>query len=450
MGASFLSSNAWGLPAATGATTAVSAWSPTRATPRPAPPNARAASSVPCRGRGFASPATAGAQQARPGTAAAPIVLGAGAAAAIGLADRKHRHCAQRRQRPAASVVSRVDGPPRWDGHCKAHRPLPYHIREVQLTVRIFDGKTVVISKLLVEPGVDASPEAELVLSGEDLKLLRLAVNGAELPEASYQLRSGDLAVPGSVLPCGADGPFWLETEVEIVPEANTQLSGLHFSGGMYRTQMATGGFRRFSFFQDQSGVTARYTSVRIEADRKKCPVLLCNGTQIAAGSLDSGRHFAVWSDPVAKPSTSFALVAGNLVSVTEDYETATGRVVQLRGFSLPAETNKLCHVLKSWKEKLERVQDAFGLEASLDRYNIVAASDLNMNAAISSLTRGMFDTSLMLVRFDAFAEEAVPRHLHTMATLNLVPQLKSALEQASMEVMESQEVESWVVDRLA
>ena len=58
----------------------------------------------------------------------------------------------------------------------------------------------------------------------------------------------------------------------------------------------------------------ASFKEVRIEADLKKCPVLLSNGNQIAAGTCpeDFSRHFAVWRNPFKKPSYLSALVVGD------------------------------------------------------------------------------------------------------------------------------------------
>ena len=131
----------------------------------------------------------------------------------------------------------------------------------------------------------------------------------------------------------GDSQKLWLETEVEIEPEKNTQLlcrisvqnvtfwacsstdwqsyghcfshirlSGLYFSGSMYCTQDGSGrpvvakillsigvfppmcppwsppcllqGFRRFTYYLDRPDVMSKFTSVRLEADESKCPIL--------------------------------------------------------------------------------------------------------------------------------------------------------------------------------
>merc|ERR1719277_2402976 len=124
----------------------------------------------------------------------------------------------------------------------------------------------------------------------------------------------------------GTATTFGLRTKVNIVPEQNTQLSGLYFSGCTYCTQMEAEGFRRFTYFPDRPDVMAKYTRVRIEADRAKCPVLLGNGNKIDEGVCadDASRHFAVFQDPFAKPSYLFAIVAGGLGGIEDSFTTAS------------------------------------------------------------------------------------------------------------------------------
>ena len=107
-----------------------------------------------------------------------------------------------------------------------------------------------------------------------------------------------------------------VRTTVEIVPEDNTQLSGLYKSGDMYCTQCEAEGFRRITYYPDRPDVMATFEQVRVEANAKDFPVLLSNGNLVKEGTCEGGtngdtRKFAVWSDPFPKPSYLFALVAG-------------------------------------------------------------------------------------------------------------------------------------------
>ncbi len=90
----------------------------------------------------------------------------------------------------------------------------------------------------------------DLVLDGEAdaLTLLSISLDGIDLVAGVDYVIDGDaLTVPSSVLGGGGDGGGGggaaaaaarkLATRVEIVPETNTQLSGLYKSGKMYCTQ---------------------------------------------------------------------------------------------------------------------------------------------------------------------------------------------------------------------
>ena len=73
---------------------------------------------------------------------------------------------------------------------------------------------------------------------------------------------------------------------------------------------------------------TTTTPKVRIEADKAKLPLLLSNGNRLETGELGNGRHYAVWEDPFPKPAYLFAVVAGDLGSITDTYTTSSGRKV--------------------------------------------------------------------------------------------------------------------------
>ena len=58
----------------------------------------------------------------------------------------------------------------------------------------------------------------------------------------------------------------------------------------------------------------------------KRYPVLLSNGNLIESGKLDDGRHWVQWEDPFKKPSYLFALVAGDLEFIEDDFITQSGK----------------------------------------------------------------------------------------------------------------------------
>ena len=164
-------------------------------------------------------------------------------------------------------------------------------------------------------------------------------------------------------------------------PSANTELSGLYVSGGVYCTQCEAEGFRRITYFYDRPDVMARYT-VRIEAEREQVPVLLSNGNPREEAVIGgTTRHFAVWDDPFPKPSYLFALVAGDLGAVHDTFTTMSGREVSLGIYVLKGRQDRCAWAMESLKESMRWDETRFGREYDLDVFNIVAVPDFNMGA---------------------------------------------------------------------
>src|SRR6202041_649076 len=148
--------------------------------------------------------------------------------------------------------------------------------------------------------------------------------DGAALPPSHYRIEpAGALVLPD------VPDAFALDIAVRIRPQLNTALSGLYTSGGNFCTQCEAEGFRRFTYFLDRPDVSARYR-VRVEADKARYPILLSNGNPGEHGDVAGGRHFAGWGDPHPNPSYLFALVAGDLVALHDQFTTRSGKLVKL------------------------------------------------------------------------------------------------------------------------
>lgn len=119
----------------------------------------------------------------------------------------------------------------------KDYEPLPHVVSKINMLFSIEEGKTIVTSELFIEPNESYSGESrDLTLDGDEtcVKLLALSLNGKDLEEGTdYTLAPGKLVLKNP--PAGAV----LKTVVELVPEDNTQLSGLYKDGPMYCTQVS-------------------------------------------------------------------------------------------------------------------------------------------------------------------------------------------------------------------
>jgi aminopeptidase N len=96
---------------------------------------------------------------------------------------------------------------------------------------------------------------------------------------------------------------------------------------------------------------------------------------------LNDGRHFVVWEDPSLKPSYLFALVAGDLNYIEDEFITLTGRKVQLRLYTEAENIHKCDHAMASLKQAMAWDEQTYGREYDLDIYMIVAVNDFNMGA---------------------------------------------------------------------
>jgi len=111
--------------------------------------------------------------------------------------------------------------------------------------------------------------------------------------------------------------------------------------------------------------------------------VLLGNGNPVERGDVPgSNRHYAVWHDPFPKPAYLFAMVAGDLGVVEDDFVTLSGRQDRPQGPT--ASTARRRAALTPWislKRSMRWDETAFGREYDLDIFMIVAVSDFNMGA---------------------------------------------------------------------
>lgn len=298
------------------------------------------------------------------------------------------------------------------------YTPLNYKVTQVSLDFNINERNTIVKTVMTVEKNdaADTTTAGE-VMDGLDLDgdervvtLLELSVDGcsdALIPHVDYTLKPGKLIIHAKTLHRGAsdastNNKMIVRTTVMIVPEDNTQLSGLYNDGSMYCTQCEAEGFRRITYYPDRPDNMATFTSVRIEANSTLFPVLLSNGNLIKTGICGNDnenggfRKFALWHDPFPKPSYLFALVAGDLGMIDGRYITMSGREVMLRFYSEHKNTNKLKYALESLQRAMKWDEDTYGLEYDLDLFNVVAVESFNMGA-MENKSLNVFNTSCVL-----------------------------------------------------
>ncbi|MEP6998680.1 MAG: aminopeptidase N, partial [Betaproteobacteria bacterium] len=257
-----------------------------------------------------------------------------------------------------------------------AYRAPSHLVDDVELTFELDPAATRVSARFAYRRNPAGDPGTSLLLCGEQLKLIDIELDGRPMAAAEYALSSTGITFPA--LPDAGV----MHIVAECNPTANTALEGLYLSSGVFCTQCEAEGFRRIAFFPDRPDVLARYT-VTIIADQTRYPVLLSNGNLVDRGAMpsDGNRHYARWHDPYPKPSYLFALVAGDLASLDDEFATVSGRKVALRIFSTAANLAKCRHAMAALQRAMRWDEERYGREYDLDTFMIFCADDFNMGA---------------------------------------------------------------------
>ncbi|MGV6801313.1 MAG: aminopeptidase N [bacterium] len=273
--------------------------------------------------------------------------------------------------------------------YLKDYQPYPFILSKVELLFALAPDKTTVTTKLYITRAEQAPASAPLILDGEELDLVSIALDGQALSEDEYQLTDKTLTLDD------VPDKFTLTTIVTVTPAANTQLMGLYMSNGMFCTQCEAEGFRRITFYPDRPDVLSKF-DVRIEADKTLFPTLLANGNPGKTGELDDNTHFAEWSDPFPKPAYLFALVGGNLAVKYDQFTTQSGREIDLQIFVQPQNIDKCDFALDALKRAMAWDEHVFGREYDLDIFMIVAVDHFNFGA-MENKGLNIFNSSCVL-----------------------------------------------------
>jgi len=276
--------------------------------------------------------------------------------------------------------------------YLKDYRPADFVINNVHLHVDLHEENTLVKTVLDIKRNPLAqSPQAPLVLDGEELSLQSVSIDGKRLTAEQFQVDDRQLTI------ANVPDAFILETEVIIQPQLNTHLSGLYKSRTNFCTQCEAHGFRRITYYLDRPDVMSRFTTT-ITADKKQYPMLLSNGNLIEEKELGQGRHWVHWEDPSLKPAYLFALVAGDFDLLEDQFQTQSGRIVALKMYLERGFRDQGEFALTALKHAMRWDEQAFGREYDLDIYMIVAVSDLNMGA-MENKGLNIFNTKYVLAK---------------------------------------------------
>ncbi len=251
------------------------------------------------------------------------------------------------------------------------YQPPPYTVDKVHLTFELDRTESIVQSTLAVRR-TEHGNDQPFVLNGNNLALISIYLNDAPV---QYQ------ADPESLTIENPPAAFSLSIRNRINPSKNASLTGLYTSGNILCTQCEAEGFRNITYFPDRPDILSQYT-VKIIASKQKFPVLLSNGELVESGAISDAKHFAVWHDPHPKPTYLFALVAGRLTVLEDQFITTSGKSVALKFYTESNDHLDACvHAMECLKRAMHWDEEKYGREYDLSRYMIVAVDRFCMGA---------------------------------------------------------------------
>ncbi len=275
------------------------------------------------------------------------------------------------------------------------YTPPIFKIEQTRLVFQLgFDSTIVTATHQIQRNGESSGP---LELNYDDLEIVNIAIDGHELDNSEVAKNDKLLIV------ANPPDSFQLTTTCKLSPQENTALEGLYRSRNLLCTQCEAEGFRRITPSIDRPDVLTRY-QVRIEAPKLEFPVMLSNGNLVDQGELDQTWHYVEWEDPFPKPTYLFALVAGPLNCLEDQFTTMSGREVSLRFYVEGNNVDKCHHAMHSLKQAMQWDEQKWNREYDLDLYNVVAVRDFNMGA-MENKSLNVFNTTYVLAD-QAFATD--------------------------------------------
>ena len=276
----------------------------------------------------------------------------------------------------------------------KDYAPHPFRIDYVYLHINIISASEVLVQSFL-ELTLAVKELTELELDGVDLDTREISLDGQRLSSDLYSIDANKLVISKKALAFAGSRSWKLGSKVRLNPTENSSLKGMYLSSGVLVSQCEAEGFRHISWFIDRPDMLSRYIC-KLEADANLFPVLLSNGNVRERGDLPVGRHYCEYNDPLPKPCYLFAMVAGKLDRVQENYQTSSGREVSLNLYAAREQIDNCSFALSALQKAMRFDEQRYQLEYELDEFNIVAVEDFNAGA-MENTSLNIFNSTCLL-----------------------------------------------------
>ncbi len=281
------------------------------------------------------------------------------------------------------------------------YKSFDYEIPNIFLDFIIEDTRVIVKTELkLIKKDINIST---LILDGIDIFVEKIYLDESLLQENKYSIQKNRLLIKSII-----KETCTLRIEGSIRPKENFSLLGMYESNGIITTQCEAEGFRRISYHSDRPDILSKY-KVRIEANKEEYPVLLSNGNLIEANNLEHKRHEVIWQDPYPKPSYLFALVAGKLNCIKDNFYTKSNKKVEINVYVEKGDEKYVQHSINSLKKSMKWDEEKYNLEYDLSLFNIVAIRHFNMGA-MENKSLNIFNSKLILANKETTTDEELER----------------------------------------
>lgn len=261
--------------------------------------------------------------------------------------------------------------------YLKDYQAPGFEIKSTNLNFEIFNDH-VIVTQLSSYRLLTSNP---IVLNGSSLLLLNISVNNQIISNHDQLIdHENETLTFDPKLYAANNTEFEVKITTRIDPYNNKSLEGLYKSSKYLVTQCEAQGFRKITYFPDRPDIMTSFL-VTIEADKTNYPTLLSNGDLIKKEDTPNNRQRVTWKDPWKKPCYLFALFAGDVGSIKEDFKTKSGKKVSLEIYCDHGKENRCLHAIASLKKSMRWDEDVFNREYDLAQYLIVAIDDFNAGA---------------------------------------------------------------------